>query len=103
VPVRLHELAHCRAGDKGAIATLSVIPHDDADYPRLVRDVTVAAVREHLSDWVGGPVERFELPRICALQFVCHGVRDGSVTTSLALDAHGKSLSSRLLTLPLPG
>jgi hypothetical protein len=28
-------------------------------------------------------------------------VVDGGVTTSLALDTHGKSLSSRLLSLPI--
>jgi hypothetical protein len=31
--------------------------------------------------------------------FVCHQVADGGVTTSPALDTHGKSLSSRLLLL----
>jgi hypothetical protein len=98
----LHELAHCRAGDKGTIATLSVVPHDDADYPRLVRDLTAQRVRAHLDPWVGGEVTRYELPRIRSLQFVCTGIRGGGVTVSLALDTHGKSLSSRLLAVDLP-
>lgn len=97
----LHDLAHCRAGDKGTVATLSVVPHDDADYPHLVRELTARRVRTHLDPWVGGEVTRYELPRICSLQFVCTGVRGGGVTVSLALDTHGKSLSSRLLTLVL--
>jgi hypothetical protein len=99
--VLLHDLVHCRAGDKGTNATLSVIPHDDRDYPRLVRELTAERVREHLDPWVGGTVTRFELPRVCALQFVCTGVRGGGVTVSLALDTHGKSLSSRLLAMEL--
>ena len=102
MPVRLHELAHCRAGDKGNVATLSVIPYSDADYPLLVRVLTAERVRAHLARQVGGEVRRYELPLLPALQFVCTGIRDGGVTTSLALDTHGKSLSSRLLALELP-
>jgi hypothetical protein len=95
----LHEIAHCRAGDKGNTATLSVFPRDDADFPILVREVTAARVREHLADHVAGEVVRYELSGLCALHFVCHQIIDGGVTTSLALDTHGKSLSSRLLEL----
>lgn len=95
----LHELAHCRAGDKGNVATLSVFPRDDGDYPLLVRTLTAARVRAHLADHVAGEVVRHELPALCALHFVCNDVVDGGVTTSLALDTHGKSLSSRLLSL----
>jgi hypothetical protein len=103
VPVRLHELAHCRAGDKGSTATLSVVPYADADYPLLVRELTADRVRAQLDRYVGGEVLRYELPLLPALHFVCTGIRDGGVTTSLALDTHGKSLSSRLLALELPG
>jgi hypothetical protein len=102
MPVLLHELAHCRAGDKGNVATLSVIPYSDEDYPLLVRELTAERVKAQLSRHVGGDVRRFELPLLPALQFVCTGIRDGGVTTSLALDTHGKSLSSRLLAMELP-
>ena len=88
--VLLHDIAHCRAGDKGTIATLSLIPYDDNDYPMLRDALTVDRVRAHLASYVSGEVARFDLPRICALQFVCHGVGGGGVTTSLALDTHGK-------------
>lgn len=95
----LREIAHCRAGDKGNTATLSVFPRDDADYPVLVRELTAARVRAHLAGHIAGAVVRHELPGLCALHFVCHEIIDGGVTTSLALDTHGKSLSSRLLEL----
>jgi hypothetical protein len=95
----LHEIAHCRAGDKGNTATLSIFPRDDADFSILVREVTAARVKEHLADHIAGEVVRYELPGLCALHFVCHQIIDGGVTTSLALDTHGKSLSSRLLEL----
>ncbi|SMD05186.1 AtuA-related protein [Kibdelosporangium aridum] len=95
----LHELAHCRAGDKGNVATLSVFPRNDNDYPVLARILTVQRVRDHLAEFIAGDVIRHELPNLCALHFVCHQVIDGGVTTSLAVDTHGKSLSSRLLAM----
>ena len=49
-----------------------------------------------------GEVVRYELPLLCGLQFVCHQALDGGVTTSLELDTRGKSLSYRLLAMPLP-
>lgn len=95
----LHEFAYCRAGDKGNVATLSVFPYDDALFPVLAREVTAERVRSHLTGFVAGEVVRYELPNLGALHFVCHEIVDGGVTTSLALDTHGKSLSSRLLSM----
>jgi hypothetical protein len=102
VSVRLHEIAHCRAGDKGNVVTLSVIPYVDTDYALLLRELTPQRVRWRLARYVGGEVLRFELPLLPALQFVCTGILDGGVTTSLAHETPGKSLSSRLLALELP-
>jgi hypothetical protein len=58
----LHELAHCRAGDKGNTATLSIFPRDDADYPLLVRELTAERMRAQLPDYLAGEVVRYELP-----------------------------------------
>lgn len=99
--MRLHEIAHCRAGDKGDTSILSVFPLDDADYDRLRRELTAGRVRAHLAGQVRGEVTRCELPLLKALQFTCGRALDGGVTTSLSLDAHGKTLSSRLLALDL--
>ncbi|MGP4015231.1 AtuA-related protein [Saccharopolyspora sp. 5N708] len=99
----LHDIAHCRAGDKGDTATLSLFPYRDEDFALLVREVTADRVREHLADHIRGEVVRYALPNLCGLQFVCGQALDGGVTTSLALDTHGKTLSARLLSLPLPG
>lgn len=100
--MRLHDIAHARAGDKGNTSTLTVIPYDDADYPWLVEMLTPEAVRQQLSPHVQGEVSRFELPNLCALQFVCRDSLGGGVTTSLAVDTHGKTMSSRLLAMELP-
>jgi hypothetical protein len=102
VIVQLRQIAHSRTGDKGATANVSVIAYQAADYPLLERYVTADRVREHLHGFVRGEVERYALPRIGALNFVLHRALDGGVTRSLALDAHGKSLSSALLSLEIP-
>jgi hypothetical protein len=96
---KLHELAHARAGDKGDTLTLALFAYRDEDYELLRREVTAAAVKGHLAHAVRGEVRRFELPGLHALQFVCERALDTGVTTSLALDPHGKTLSYALLEL----
>ena len=98
---KLAELAHCRAGDKGDTAILSLFAYRAEDYPVLVAQVTDARVRAHLAGIVKGEVRRFELPLVHALQFVCEQALDSGVTTSLALDTHGKTLSYALLELEI--
>jgi hypothetical protein len=98
---KLYELAHCRAGDKGDTSILSVIAYRPEDFAALREQVTANAVKQHLAGIVAGEVRRFELPHLAALQFVCERSLSGGVTTSLSLDAHGKSLSSALLELEL--
>jgi hypothetical protein len=58
-------------------------------------------VRAHLGDIVRGEIRRYELPQLGALQFVCSHALAGGVTTSLALDAHGKALSFALLEMEI--
>jgi len=98
---KLYDLAHCRAGDKGNTSILSLIAYRAEDYPLLAQSVTVDAVARHLRGIVEGEIRRFELPQLGALQFVCEQSLGGGVTTSLALDAHGKSLSSALLEMEI--
>jgi hypothetical protein len=100
--VKLRELAHARSGDKGNIANISVIAHEPGDYAFLAENVTAQRVAAHFADVVRGRVERYELPQIGALNFVLHEALGGGVTRSLALDPHGKSLSSSLLEMEIP-
>lgn len=98
----LRAIAHSRTGDKGDISNISVIAYDPKDYPRLERHVTAERVKAHFAGLVRGDVVRHELPRLGALNFVMHGALGGGVTRSLALDAHGKCLSSAILDLEIP-
>ena len=98
---KLRDLAHARTGDKGDISNIAVIAYDPADYPRLCAELTAERVRAFFEGVVQGEVRRYELPRLGALNFVMGGALGGGVTRSLALDAHGKSLSSALLDLEI--
>jgi len=101
--MKLREIAHSRTGDKGNNATVSVIAHRQEDYPLILETVTAERVKEHLSGIVKGDVNRYEMPQIGALNFVLHDALAGGVTRSLSLDIHGKSLSSLLLDMEIPG
>lgn len=100
--MKLREIAHGRAGDKGNTCNVSVIAYDRRHFPHLRREVTAARVRACLDGIVLGDVVRYELPQLGALNFVMTRALGGGVTRSLALDAHGKTLSSALMDLEIP-
>ena len=99
--MKLRDIAHSRTGDKGDTSNISVIAYDPGHYSHLLKYVTADRVKAHFADVVKGDVQRYELPRIGALNFVMGHTLGGGVTRSLALDAHGKSLSSALLDLDI--
>jgi hypothetical protein len=96
---KLYELAHARAGDKGNTTILSLIAYQAEDFALLRVRVTPDAVKRHFAGIIKGSITRHELPSLGALQFVGENALGGGVTTSLAVDAHGKSLSSALLEM----
>jgi len=100
-PMKLREIAHSRTGDKGDTSNISVIAYDPKDYSLLAERVTVERVAAHFARIVSGPVRRYELPNVGALNFVIEGALGGGVTRALTLDAHGKSLSSLMLDLEI--
>lgn len=100
--MKLRDLAHARAGDKGDTSNLSVIARDPADFALLREHVTAERVRAHFGTLVRGTVTRYEMPQLGALNFVLEGALAGGVTRSLAMDTHGKTLSSSLLEMEVP-
>ena len=99
--MRLRDIAHSRTGDKGDTCNVSVIAYELRDYERIKAEVTAARVRALFARVVQGEVVRYELPQLGALNFVMTRALGGGVTRSLALDAHGKSLSSALMNLEI--
>jgi hypothetical protein len=97
----VRDIAHARTGDKGATCNISLIAFDPRDYPRLLQAATPERVQALFAGIVHGEVRRYELPHLAALNFVLTDALGGGVTRSLALDAHGKSLSTLLLDLDI--
>lgn len=99
--MKLRDIAHSRTGDKGNASNISLIAYRKEDYELIKTTVTAEKVKEYFASIVTGPVTRYELPNVHALNFVMQGALGGGVTRSLALDAHGKSLGSALLNMDI--
>jgi hypothetical protein len=99
---RVHDLAHARAGDKGNTSNIVVVAYDVAAWARLSRQLTVARVSDAFGSLGAGPVTRYELPQLHAMNFVVENALAGGVSRSLAIDPHGKSLSALMLWIELP-
>ncbi len=99
IPLAL--LAHARSGDKGDVSNIGVIANRASYYPVLLREVTPERVKRFFGDLCRGPVERFELPNLNALNFFLHGALGGGGTVSLRVDAQGKTLSAALLQMEI--
>ncbi len=99
--IRLIDIAHARSGDKGDTGNVGVIARKAEYYPVLVRYLTVDRVKKHFEGIAFGPVERFELPNLGALNFLLHESLGGGGTRSLKNDAQGKTLSSAMLRMEL--
>ena len=97
--MKVRDIALARSGDKGNRATLSVIAHRLEDYPLLTSTLTEERVRAHYAGTVHGAVQRYLLPHLGAVHFVMHDALGGGVTRSLALEAHGKTLTAAVLDI----
>jgi hypothetical protein len=101
IMIKLHDIAHARAGDKGNRLNISVIAYSADAWPFLLEQVTTARVEELFKHRGASRVARYELPNLHALNFVIDDVLEGGVNSGLALDTHGKTNSFRLLGLTL--
>jgi len=99
--VRLHEIAHARAGDKGNTSNISVWVYDPGDYLLVKEQLTSARIKDAFPDLINGDVRRYELDHHHGLNFVLDEALEGGVNTSLGLDSHGKSWSFLILGLEM--
>ena len=101
--VKVYDLGHARAGDKGNTSNVSVTAYDDRAWNILCKQLTAERVMQAYAEIAKGPVTRYELPKLKALNFVIENALGGGVTVSLAQDMHGKSLSFVMLGIELHG
>ncbi|MEX0736175.1 MAG: hypothetical protein WD182_01955 [Bacteroidota bacterium] len=99
--IRLQQICHVRSGDKGDTANVGLIALKQEYYPMLLKYVTAERVKAHFEGIVLGPVERFELSNLGAMNFLLHGALGGGGTKSLKNDAQGKTLGSALLRMEI--
>ena len=99
--MKLKDIAHARAGDKGNRCNICVVPYDPAHYPLLVERLTPERVGDFFREICTGEVRRYEVASIHSLNFILEEALGGGVTRSLALDKHGKSLGMALLEMEL--
>jgi methylglutaconyl-CoA hydratase len=97
----LYALAHGRSGDKGDAVNIGIIARR-AEWLPLLRDIlSEERVLAFLGTMAKGPVERFEMPNLHALNFLVHGALGGGGSVALQLDAQGKTYSHALLRFPV--
>ncbi len=99
--MKLWDIAHTRTGDKGNISNISLIAFDSKDFQLIKEKITAKVVKQWYGDQVKGEVIRYELPCLGALNFVLYDALGGGVTSSSALDKHGKTLGAYLLEMPI--
>ena len=95
------DIALTRSGDKGAHANVGVWARTDAAYQLLLDQLTENAVARHFAQVCRGPVLRYELPNLRALNFVLHDALDGGGSSTARTDAQGKVYGTALSLMPV--
>lgn len=101
VKVPLIKIARGRSGDKGDISNIGVIARSPELLPYLRQQVTPAAVKAYLSHLVLGEVQRFDVPGMDAVNFLCGNALGGGGIASLRNDPFGKGMAQILLSMPV--
>ncbi|NIL97197.1 MAG: hypothetical protein GTO53_06465 [Planctomycetales bacterium] len=100
--ISLGQIATARSGDKGNHANLGVVAYRRGGYEFLVSQLTADLVAQYFAPLGVRRVERFELPRLWALNFVLYDALAGGASRSLRTDTQAKLLGTAALEIPLP-
>ncbi|MEX0712310.1 MAG: hypothetical protein WD278_08165 [Pirellulales bacterium] len=100
--IKLSAIAHARSGDKGNHANIGVIAYTPAGYEYLRGVLTAERVASHFGGLGASRVERFELPRLWAFNFLLYDALAGGASRSLRIDTQGKLLATAVGELQLP-
>ena len=99
--IKLSEIAHARSGDKGDASNVGLIAETPELFEVIREQVTAERVKQHFREVCRGPVDRYELPNILALNFILHDSLGGGGTESLKNDAQGKTHAQGLLQMEI--
>ncbi len=97
--VELARLCYARSGDKGDTSNIGVAARSAEVWEWLREYLTADRVKKRFAGICHGPVERFELPNLLALNFLLHESLGGGGTVSLRIDPQGKTLADALLMM----
>ena len=100
--ITLGQIAHARSGDKGNHANIGVIAYASLGFDFLLQELTADVVARYFAGLGLSRVERFELPRLWALNFLLYDALGGGASQALRIDTQGKLLGTAILDLLLP-
>lgn len=100
--ITLGQIATARSGDKGNHANVAVVARRSAGYRYLQQVLTAERVGAFFSELGPTSVERFELPKLGAFNFMLQNSLAGGASRSLRIDTQGKLLGTAILQLPIP-
>lgn len=96
VVVPLGRIADARSGDKGSDANVGIWVQTDEAYAWLASALSVAKLGELLPEAKDLAIDRYELPRLRAVNFVVHGLLAGGAVATLRFDRQAKALGEFL-------
>ena len=99
--MKLRDIAHTRAGDKGNMINISVISYKESDYEFIKEQLSAERVQTFFREMCQGPVKRYEIDGLFSLNFVLENALDGGSCRTLGLDALGRSTAQAILEIEL--
>jgi hypothetical protein len=103
-PRPLGDVLGARSGDKGGTANIGLWAGDDEAYRWMLDTLTVDELRRLLPETADLPIERYELPRLHAVNFVVDGLLGKGVAHGYRWDPQAKGLAewlrSRVVDVP---
>lgn len=97
----LGDLCGARSGDKGGDANVGVWARDPAHFGWLRGYLTPERLRAWLPEPFDGPIERYELANVAALDFVLRGYLGEGAAASVRLDNQAKLLGELVRARPI--
>ena len=89
----------CALRRQGQLLNIAIIARQPQFLPLLRRDVTPERVLARLGHLAAGPVERFEVPGLNALNFLVTEALGGGGMASLRIDPQGKAYGQMVLEM----